>query len=307
MSSAPRKVNVLCVAFNNEATIEDLLFSLASQSEHIECVVVVDNDSSDSTRSVIESLIGEVPFSLKLVSNANTGFASGMKLAGEQDILSPELPSLCINPDLRLRDGLLAEMLAVYEHGERIGVLTAPLVGVDGEYDSASVRRLPSLGAASLYGVLGKLTPERFRYNRQDLTSALQRMTFEGHTWHYVEATTGALMMVNPEFRRAREGIFDTDYWMYGEDLQLCHDAREEGWHVAMIESGPSLHVKGVSSGWPRSKVSNRAFHEAMVIYFMKNLARGNLLDSVVRVGIRGRYALSSMTATLGRAVKRSS
>jgi GT2 family glycosyltransferase len=92
--------------------------------------------------------------------------------------------------------------------------------------------------------------------------------------------------------------VFDEDYWMYGEDLQLCLDCQRRGLRVLMLEGAPSTHSKGVSSGWPRSKRSDRAFHHSMWLYYRKNLSRGPL-DGVVAVGIASRYAMSRAAALL--------
>jgi GT2 family glycosyltransferase len=224
-----------------------------------------------------------------------------MKIAGRQTIVDQGLPTLCVNPDLELRAGTLRTMLNCIQNGDNIGVVTAPLVGVDGEPDSASIRRLPSLGMASIYAVLGRFTPAKVRYNRLAPTQRDLEFEFSGSTGKLIEATTGALMLVHPDLRNPEDGIFDTDYWMYGEDLQLCHDARELGWRVAIVDEPPSLHIKGVSSGWPRSPASNRAFHDAMTLYFNKNLARGNLVDTFVRIGIRARLAFTMLTAAFAR------
>jgi N-acetylglucosaminyl-diphospho-decaprenol L-rhamnosyltransferase len=64
---------------------------------------------------------------------------------------------------------------------------------------------------------------------------------------------------------------------MYGEDLQLCADARSEGWQLLMAEGVPSVHTKGASSGRPRGRKSNIEFHRAMYTYYVKNLNKSRL------------------------------
>jgi GT2 family glycosyltransferase len=80
---------------------------------------------------------------------------------------------------------------------------------------------------------------------------------------------------------------------MYGEDLQLCADARREGWSVLLASHEPSVHVKGVSSGRPRSELADREFHRAMIIYYNKNLSRGAVDRAMVRAGVSIRLRLS--------------
>jgi GT2 family glycosyltransferase len=185
-------------------------------------------------------------------------------------------------------------MLDLLNSDPTVGIVTAPLVMSDGKEDSASVRKLPTLGSAGLYAALGKLTPQRLRYNTPDFS-------YDESGVKTIQATTGALMLVNPDFRRSSQGIFDLDYWMYGEDLQLCQDARDENYKVLMIRHTPSLHEKGVSSGWPRSMKSNIAFHRAMFTYYQKNFTGTPLLTPIVYFAVQGRLTLSVVSGLLAR------
>ena len=112
-----------------------------------------------------------------------------------------------------------------------------------------------------------------------------------------VEATTGALMLLSPDFRNAGTGVFDRDYWMYGEDLQLCADAQAAGRRVVILERPGSVHLKGHSSGFPRGSRSDRAFHQAMLVYYRKNLRRHAAEEAVVTLGVGLRYVASRVAA----------
>jgi hypothetical protein len=45
-------------------------------------------------------------------------------------------------------------------------------------------------------------------------------------------------------------GAFDTEFFMYGEEMDLCLRARRAGWKVLFLPEPPVTHVGGVSS-WP--------------------------------------------------------
>ena len=272
--------------------------SLAAQSQSVRSLVITDNGSSDATVSRVTAIARSMPFPVGIVKSSNVGFAAGVLAAGQHSLVDASLPTLCINPDLELAAGALPAMLSCLYSDDRVGVVTAPLVGIDGEPDSASVRKLPKSGTASVYAVLGRLTPKRLRYNNL----GMQEGTHSGPISSYaIEATTGALMLVNPSFRSADVGLFDTQYWMYGEDLQLCEDARVLGWKIMIAGVAPSLHIKGVSSGWPRSARSNKAFHDALRMYYDKNLSKGGMTDHLVHAGILVRYALTHLVGGIVR------
>lgn len=301
-----KQVSVVMVTYNNARTIEAVLDGLAEQgNEILSEVVVVDNGSRDGTADIVRGLSNSYAWPLVLVQSANVGFAAGI-LAGTQHFSGASLPTLCLNPDLVLAPGTLNGMLDALNKVENAGIVTAPLVTSDGVADSASVRKLPKLGTAAVYAALGKFTPTSLRYNGHSA-----KFVGEHNSAAPVEATTGALMLVHPQFRNPSHGIFDTDYWMYGEDLQLCRDAAEEGWVVLMTATAPSLHIKGVSSGWPRSLKSNIAFHRAMYQYYQKNLAKTPLLTVAVYLAVNARLMVSvglgagaKLSTVMGQAIK---
>jgi len=297
------RVNVVCVTYNNEDTVEPLLTNLLEHRDRIAELVIHDNGSDDATALRVSNLLEcESTLSAKLVKGENVGFGAGI-FGASQALADLTLPTLCINPDAELRAGTLEQMLKTLNSNPALGIITAPLVRANGELDSASVRKLPRFGQSLAYSVLGKLVPERFRYNAtrlEDLAKLSAEVTGTGYS--LIEATTGALMLINPLFRPATDSIFDLEYWMYGEDLQLCKDASEEGFGVAIIDWPPSLHLKGVSSGWPRGVVANRAFHQALYLYYAKNMARTRVDRFAAKLALESKLALSDSS---GRIVRR--
>lgn len=289
-----RRVNVVVVSFNNSQTVENLLTSLEQEHDIIEQVVIQDNGSSDATLAVArEWCAAGKKLSITFVAGTNVGFANGV-FEGCKSFINFSIPTVCVNPDLEVFPGTIVRLLDVLNTDNNAAIVTSPLVGEGGVMDSACIRRLPKLGTGLAYSLLGKLLPGRLKYNSvaaPEHPAGHGRYTSVSYSW--IEATTGALMLINPEFRRSSTPIFDLSYWMYGEDLQLCLDARSEGYKVAIIDYQASLHKKGTSSGWPRSSRSNAAFHEALAIYYSKNLGHGPLDRGIIRAGVRGRLGVS--------------
>ncbi len=296
----PNGVTIVTVTFNSQPTIPDFIAGVEAQGPTVAKVIVVDNASGDDTVQLLERWAAGTALDVTIIRSTNSGFAGGYAVAGRESSPGNARPTLCLNPDVRLAPGVVDAMLQVLRTVDDAAIVSAPLVGLDGTPDSASIRRLPTLGRASIYGVLGRLTPNRWRYNDQRLGESPSPIGTR------IEATTGALMLVHPEFRSLEDPIFDTDYWMYGEDLQLCADARDEGKSIYMVDTLHSVHVKGVSSGWPRSKKSNEAFHNAMYLYYRKNLSRGPLVDGVVWLAVQLRL-FSSLVACFLTSVRRGS
>lgn len=287
-------ISVVCVMYNNASTVDALVRSMATQGDSISEAVFVDNGSRDSTVAMCNEAIRSLPFPATVVEGENVGFAAGIDVGLEG--LRSDGPILVVNPDVVLRKGIVAEMEALLDAQPTASVVTAPLTLLSGDEDSASRRALPRLGASAIYAGLGKLTPARFRYNRR-LPADVMADESTALPYSVVEATTGALMMISPTFRNRSTGIFDRSYWMYGEDLQLCADAADSGRRVLMLERPGSVHSKGTSSGFPRSATADRAFHEALYLYYSKNLRRSLLEARAVKSAVTVRYLWSRAMA----------
>lgn len=289
-------VHVVTVTHNSAGTLDGYFQGIAANADRITRVTVVDNASTDDTADLVRRAAAHCPVPVDVIENANTGFAGGYAAAAGSDV-QRGLPVLAVNPDVVLAPDTVRALLDVACSFPRAGVVTAPLVEIDGSPDTASRRRLPTFGASLVYSVLGRLTPDRLRYNARVQDEKPTAVTPTGTRVSELQATTGALMLVAADFRALDDGIFDRRYWMYGEDLQLCADAASAGRSVLMAEVQPSVHVKGVSSGRPRSHRSNRAFHEAMWIYARTNLVSNPVASSIVRAGVSVHFALSELQA----------
>src|SRR4051812_22280513 len=208
------RVHVVTVMHNNAATLRGYLNALAAAPARIATVTLVDNASSDGSASLARALADDLPFPVEVIDNRNTGFAGGY-LAARASGAERGLPVLCLNPDVQLTVGAVQSLVGTMNALPGAAVVTIPLIAGSGEEDSASRRRLPRLGASVVYSVLGRLTPAKLRYNRRAADDAGQLAVLPtGEVVHRLEATTGALMLVDPAFRSLDEGIFDVDYWM---------------------------------------------------------------------------------------------
>lgn len=289
-------LHVVTVTHNSASTLSAYFAGLHTCADEIAAVTIVDNASTDDTVARARAESEKSPLTVEVIQSANVGFAGGYLAASASEV-GRGVPVLALNPDVALERGTAAALLDVLNSFPAAGVVTAPLIVSSGVADTASRRRLPTLSGSVVYSLLGRLTPKRLRYNSRAADDMPSGVSESGLRVSQLEATTGALMLVAPDFRTLDEGLFDTDYWMYGEDLQLCADARTEGRVVLMAETAASVHVKGVSSGRPRSRRSNRAFHEAMTIYAQKNLVHGRIKLAVVSGGIAAHFLLSEASA----------
>jgi GT2 family glycosyltransferase len=125
-------------------------------------------------------------------------------------------------------------------------------------------------------------------------------------------AVNGAFMLIREDVVR-EVGGFDEDFWMYGEDLDLCLRTTQAGWDVYYWPGVDVLHVKGGSSGKARTPRVNFAFHHAMWIFYKKHYLHryGPATTAAVGAGIATKFALSlvrsAVLRSLGRAFPKTS
>ena len=101
----------------------------------------------------------------------------------------------------------------------------------------------------------------------------------------------GAFMLISREAFE-RTGGFDEDYFMYGEDIDLCYRIKKAGLAVFYVHSTSTVHFKGEST---RRSVLNevKVFYEAMRIFVQKHYGRNPFFTILLRFGIAVRSLIA--------------
>jgi GT2 family glycosyltransferase len=289
MSSALGRVSVLVVTHNSAGTLARTLEPIAGGNVE---VIVVDNASTD--RSVeVASEFDQVRVTC---SGQNLGFGRGTNLAAShatRDFL------LLLNPDCVASPDAIAALANRLDGEPTLGFAGPRIVKESGEPDYASLRGDPDPVGALLYVTrVTRLFPNSPRVNRYNLTHLDYEQEQE------LLSGTGACLMVR---RSAFEAVggFDPEFFMYGEDLDLCRRLREAGHPGAYVPAARVVHIKGESSR-QRSGEMLVEFHRAMWVYYRKHEAarRPAPLNLAVRVGITA-LGISRLAANAFRRDKR--
>ncbi len=286
---------------------------LASRVDFEYEVILVDNDSQDGTVEMVEGeyQISNFKFSIPngimdsgseagmtgarepvnlhttrpfitLIKNTNEGFAKannrGIEIAKGKYVL-------LLNPDTKVAPDTLQVMMDFMQSQKEVGISTCKLVKGDGELDLACRRSFPDpwVSFFRLSG-LSKLFPNNKKLAAYNLTyKSVDEQT-------EIDACVGAFMFISPACMQAVKG-FDTDYYMYGEDLDMCYRAKQLGFKVWYYPKTTTIHYKGQSSK-RAPKRSLYAFHDAMWIFYRKHLKSKypTLFNWLVYIGIWARY-----------------
>ena len=234
-------VDAIVVNYNTRDLLRACLRSLEASRYRVRTVFVVDNASSDGSAGMVRS---EFPECQLIEMGANVGFA---RANNEAFARSDAEVILLLNSDAELYPETLSVMLAEMDSDERVGIVGPALAGADGRLQFEGGRRDPSI-----IGEFGNIS----HLNARMPTTALGRYLindWDHRTTRDVEVLSGACMLIRSTALGGR--LFRDDFFMYGEDIELCQRLRAAGWVMRYLGETEVLHHGGASSKKARPKM----------------------------------------------------
>ncbi|HMR00449.1 MAG TPA: glycosyltransferase [Ignavibacteria bacterium] len=278
-------ISVIIVNYNVKELLEQCINSIFSASAGLKVeVIIVDNNSFDGSVEFLKNKFPDNP-QLKIIeSPINLGFAKANNL-GAKEAKGDYL--LILNPDTILQEDTLTRSLEFYKKTPGIGAMTCKLILPNGKLDLACRRSFPTPSVA-VYRILGlsRIFPGSKLFGKYNLTYLDENETYE------VDAIVGAFMLIKKDIYEKVKG-FDEDYFMYGEDLDLCFRIKKAGYSIYYYPQTSIIHYKGEST--KKSSISYvNNFYGAMQVFVKKNLNKNFwLMNLLIRMVIFYRAAIS--------------
>jgi GT2 family glycosyltransferase len=266
----------------------DSLQAFFSGSEDPVEAVVVDNASRDGSADAVAERFPEV----KLVRQTrNVGYGKANNI-GLQECEGRFI--LLLNPDVTVAEGSVGKLADFLLVRPDVGAVGPRLLRPEGMPDLAARRGFPT-PATAFYRLAGlsKAFPKSRRFNRYNMGFLPDSEV------HEIDAGTGACLML----RRAaidRVGFFDPDYFMYGEDLDLCYRLRLGGWKIYYVPTATAVHLKGASTRQATKRMLYE-FHSAMWTFHYKHYAEEYpaFANGLVWASIWARWAVLAARASV--------
>ncbi|HEX6548424.1 MAG TPA: glycosyltransferase family 2 protein [Candidatus Dormibacteraeota bacterium] len=276
-------VSALIVSYNVRELLVDCLRAFFAGSDVPVEAVVVDNASSDGSADAVSSEFPQVKV-LSQARNLGYGRANNVGLAECTGRFV-----LLLNPDVTVGEGCVGKLADFLLVRPDVGAASPRLLRPDGSLDLACRRGFPT-PATAFYRLSGlsRAFPRSKRFNRYN-------MGFLPDTEvHEIDAGTGACLML----RRAavdRVGFFDPDYFMYGEDIDLCFRLKNGGWKIFYVPAATAVHLKGQSTRQSTRRMLFE-FHSAMWTFHHKHYAEDMpaFANGLVWASIWSRWAVLS-------------
>jgi N-acetylglucosaminyl-diphospho-decaprenol L-rhamnosyltransferase len=281
-------ISIVILNFNTCEHLAGCLRSVQAEARAGDEVFVVDNASSDGSAEMVER---DFPWVRLIRSPINGGFAHGNNQALR---LATGDAVLLLNPDTVLPAGALNTFEERLTARPQAGIIGPKLLKPNGAMHLACRRSFPT-PAVAFYRLSGlsRLFPRSPIFGRYNLTYIGADQPVE------VDSVCGACLLIRRSVIE-RIGLLDERFFMYGEDVDWCLRARQDGWTVRYEPAIVVQHQHGAAS---RQRALRTTFHffRAMDLFYRKHYVRRYhpLVTGAVRTGIYGALAVSVCRALL--------
>ncbi len=267
-------LSIIIVNYNVKEFILNLVDSVKKAAGKISTeIFIVDNASDDGSVELISSKFPDV----KLICNKkNVGFGVANNQALQQ---ASGKYLLMINPDTIVREDTFAKMINFFDSNPDAGIAGCKVLNPDGTLQLACRRSFPGPWT-SFTKVMGlsRLFPKSKFFARYNLTYLDENKTYE------VDAVSGAFMMMRKEVYE-KIGGFDPQFFMYGEDLDLCFRTQKAGYKVFYFHETEIIHYKGEST--KRSSLDETTiFYNAMHLFVRKHFSTSFIIETILQAAI---------------------
>ena len=300
------KLSIIIVNWNSKKLLSQCLASIEAYPPSCEFEVVVwDNNSSDD--SMIKARESH-PWVKFVAFSDNLGFGGGNN--GADKHCTGEF-LLFLNPDTRVHQNSL-DMALAFVSGERgsaeIGVVGVNQEDVDGELAGACghFASLPVLLLQNVQVVLvglGLVGPAKWLSKvlgrpMMPLKNLVPLFSFDRVM--KVDWVLGAFMLVKRDIAH-RAGMFDTDFFLYGEEVDFCKRVYDLGYSNYYLGDVKITHVGGGTTQSISAK-SEAAHWVGAIKYYQKH--NGAVQTSIYRLLLLGIHSMKVVRCYLKKSDK---
>ncbi len=278
-------ISIIIVNYNVKEFVKNLLYSLHKALINYNSeIIVIDNASSDGS---VEDIKEKFPYVKVIANKENIGFGKannqGLEIAEGNYIV-------LLNPDTIVREDTFSKLIEFVDKNSKVGMATCKVLNPDGTLQLACRRGFPGpwTSFTKITG-LSKLFPKSKLFARYNLTYLDENKTSE------VDAISGSFMFFTREVYK-KVGGFDPQFFMYGEDLDLCYRVQQAGYKVCYIPDTEIIHYKGEST--KRSNIDEvKIFYNAMHLFVKKHLSSSFLVEIILRSAIVARRFVAFLSS----------
>nr|WP_319386761.1 glycosyltransferase family 2 protein [uncultured Roseibium sp.] len=243
-SGSKPELTVIVVSYNTrDLTLKALETLFATTREATFNTIVYDNASQDGSAEAVAARFPDVTL---IAAKENIGFARANNEAAK---FADTEWLLLLNPDTECHKGAVDNLLAFGKAKPEAGIYGGRTVFPDGSLNIASCwnKITPWSLFCSAFG-LSALFPKNALFNPEAFGG------WKRDSVRKVDIVVGCFLLIRRSLWEELDG-FNTRYFMYGEEADLCLRARALGYHPMITPDAQIMHLIGAASAKRTDKV----------------------------------------------------
>ncbi|UCC38298.1 MAG: glycosyltransferase family 2 protein [Candidatus Aminicenantes bacterium] len=239
------ELSIIIVSFNDKSHLEECLSSIEENAQDMDLeILIADNNSLDGSQEFIKQNYPKI----KLIANEeNVGFAVALNRGIRE---SKGEFFLFLNTDAVIYPNALSLLLEELKINPRLGAIGPALLRGENAYQVSFGMRV---------SFISQIVQKHFLnpFYKLKLKSIQKR--------NEVGWLSAACFMTRREVLED-VGLFDENFFLYFEDIDLCYRIRKKGWSLLFFPQARVFHRGGAST--QRDKVSSRFEYRKSQLYF---------------------------------------
>lgn len=261
MGSKEVNLSIVIINMNSKYNTLRCLKSIFSQEQEVSYeVFVIDNASNDGSP---EAILEAFPDVCMIVNSKQQGFAAnnnkGLARAQGRYLM-------ILNNDTLVLPGALKQMVNFMDAYPNVGLCGPKILNPDREgIQYTCGRRFPTL-LSEFFQMTGLM--RRFPNNR--VIGRYLMAEWDHCDTREVDSLLGACEMIRRE-TMDEIGLMDERYFLYGEDIDWCYQAKKHDWKVYLVADAEIVHFGGQTM---KQQPTDSVYLESLkskYLYFVKN------------------------------------
>lgn len=242
-SKLPPELTVIVVSYNTrELTLKCLETLFANTHRTAMHVVVYDNDSHDESAAAVAQAFPDVDL---IAGSENIGFAEANNVVARS---AQTEWLLLLNPDTETHPDAIDNLLDFAKAHPEAGITGGRTVFPDGSLNIASCwQKMTPWSLFCMASGLSYLFPHSVLFNPEAMGG------WKRDSVRQVDIVVGCFLMIPTALWRELGG-FDTTYFMYGEEADLCLRAAKLGYKPMITPNAQIMHLVGAASAKKANK-----------------------------------------------------
>lgn len=279
------ELSIIIVNWNTKNFIEKCIESIYNNppSASFE-IIIVDNASTDGSQGLIKDRFSNV---ILIENNENLGFSKANNIGFRR---SNGKYILFLNPDTLVHENTLQKSIEFMEDHKDAGIISCKHLNPDGSFQSSAFDFLPPISIFAYILGLNKLFKISWLRNFSSVKT--------------VDYVQGSYIMIRREVFQ-KIGGFDENFFMYGEDADLCKKVWDLGWKVYYLPDISITHYLGGSS---RKNPDKLKYFILSTLFFYKkhkNKAQFEKLKIILKIALYIRMILSFANSIVKKEVNK--